>query len=152
MMDSYERIFFDSYIKQPNFNNLELILSPHCNLSCRYCYMKRHNKFYDSPVMSFEIIDQSIKLFSHFKVNQHFSINLFGGEPFLQPQHMKYILEKTKTDDQITSIIIPTNGYYSQRIEQFLKTYPKLFISLSVDGIYNENINATTTPFISRRD
>jgi len=146
MTDSYEQKFFDSYIKQPNFNNLELILSPHCNLSCQYCYMKQHNKGFKSPIMNFETIDQAIDLFSNFKAHQHFSIELFGGEPFLQPQHIEYILEKTKTNNQINSIIIPTNGYYSQIIEQFLKTYSKLQISLSVDGIYNETINRPKHP------
>ena len=146
MTNSYERTIFDAYVKSPAFLNLELMISPHCNLRCKYCYMKRHNQLNNSPVMSKEIIDQSIKLFSEFKTNQQFAIELFGGEVFLQPEVVEYILQKIENNSQITAVMIPTNGYYSNLIETFLKKYPKLYISFSVDGIYNEETNRPKHP------
>lgn len=140
-MDSYEKILFDSYVKNTTYNNLELIISPHCNLKCKYCYMKKYNQLDKSPVMSKETIDQAIQLFSKFKTNQNFVIELFGGEVFLQPQLIEYILQKVENNEQILSVMIPTNGYYPHLVEKFLNTYSKLYVSLSVDGIYNEEVN-----------
>ena len=129
--------------QSPLYTSVELMLSPECNLQCAYCYMKRHNKSNESPKMSKEVIDKTIQVFKDHKQGS-FRIELFGGEPLLQLDLVEYVAQITKDDPQIESITIPTNGYVVcsdyDIIINLLRNYPKVFLSLSVDGPYVDPI------------
>lgn len=141
MTISYEQSLYENIISNQLFNSLELMVSPHCNLKCAYCYMKKYNKLDSSPIINKTTIDKAIDVFSKLKKGQRYSIEVFGGEPLIQADVIEYILQKTKDYKQISYILIPSNGYYTSNIESLLTKYPKLQISFSVDGIYNESIN-----------
>jgi radical SAM protein with 4Fe4S-binding SPASM domain len=130
-----------SVFNDPLFLRLELILSPECNLSCAYCYMKRHNLKGCSPQMPKEIIDQAIATFRSYRKTP-FQIDLFGGEPLLQIDLVRYVLETTKDDPMVALVNIPTNGYvastYPKEVGELLTTFPKLCLSFSVDGPYTD--------------
>lgn len=129
--------------QSPLYTSVELMLSPECNLQCAYCYMKRHNKSNKSPKMSKEVIDKTIQVFKDHKQGS-FRIELFGGEPLLQLDLVEYVAQITKDDPQIESITMPTNGYVVcsdyDTIINLLRNYPKIFLSLSVDGPYADPI------------
>lgn len=147
---SYEYEMFHKIISWKYFYSIELELSPECNLNCKYCYMKRFNKGKKSPVMSKETIDQSIRLFKQLKNDQNITIELFGGEPFLHPNLIEYVCEKTYLDNQIQCISIPTNGYFVSQnytyINNLLQKYPKILLSFSIDGEINEELNRPQRP------
>jgi uncharacterized protein len=147
---SFEQDLFYKIIRWDYFFSIELELSPECNLNCRYCYMKRFNKGKKSPVMNKETIDQSILLFKKLKDGQRFTVELFGGEPFLHPDLIEYVCEKTNLDDQVQCISIPNNGYFISQNYNYtydlLQKYPKLVLSFSVDGEINENFNRPQRP------
>jgi len=136
MMGSYEQELFESIVNCSTVTSIELVLSPECNLQCTYCYMKRHNKGKDSPVMSREVITQAILLFKTLTKRQKtFRIDLFGGEPLMQLDLVEFVLAVTKDDPLISNITIPTNAYFIDKyVEDLLENFPKLHLSLSIDG------------------
>jgi len=135
-MVCYERELFERLMQSGTVTNLELIISPQCNLQCTYCYMKRHNLGSQSPVMDTSTINDSIRLWATVtKNNNPFDISLFGGEPLMQLDIVEYILKLTEHNDLVKRIIIPTNAYFVNRdVENLMSRFPKLHLSLSVDG------------------
>lgn len=56
-----------------------------CNLNCAYCDQKRVN----GPVITEEVMDAAL---NWFRSNRFTSVNLFGAEPFTNPESIKYLL------------------------------------------------------------
>lgn len=139
----------ENIINQKTFQILELMLSPECNLKCRYCYMVRHNTLSNSPRMPKELIDYAINLVKRL-ARKCFKVDLFGGEPLLQLDLVEYVAEKVADDPQIYGITIPTNGYvastYPQEIRRLLKRFPKITLSFSVDGPYVDEYQRPQRP------
>lgn len=84
----------------------ELVLTDSCNRHCPFCYVK-HNGYVET--------EENIKKFiNHVKQtnqdkNERFSINLFGGEPFLNYRGIKMVCDNFLSDYRCNILII-TNG------------------------------------------
>lgn len=131
------------------------ILSDKCNLACKYCFLGNSNKEIEKaqmPAMSKEIAKQSIIYFLE-QNNFHKEFNdlerefiFYGGEPLINFETLKYIIEITpllKNEYNITFPInysMVTNGILlnDERIE-FLKKH-NVMTSISIDG-FNEKAN-----------
>ncbi len=129
---------------------LYLLLTDACNLSCRYCYFEEaipvQHKF---SKMSKEVAKRGVDLFGRI-VNQdiernqdseEFQIILYGGEPFLNWETMKWILEyihdlrcKRKLPEKI-SVTINTNAtLITKEIATSLRQFPFITLAVSIDG------------------
>lgn len=87
------------------YTTIYLLMSQGCNLKCPYCYQPK--EFRDSnKVLTKEIIDDTVKFaFNYFK-EEKVKFSLFGGEPLLNFEVIKYMIEKYP----MFRYILTTNG------------------------------------------
>lgn len=138
--------YFLSEKNNMQIRSLCLILTNQCNFRCKYCInsdMYQYSKGYDNNCMSYDIIDQALKLYvENYKEciiknpNNKFVILFYGGEPLLQLDKIKYVVEKVEKYYKIKEAIygVTTNGYL---IKRSLVTYfskHNFFINISLDG------------------
>src|SRR3989338_208644 len=94
-----------------NPNLLRFLLTFDCNLECKYCQIKT-NLFseYNKPITR-EEIDKSFELFKK-NTNEYHTISMSGGEPTLNFELVKYIVEKTKKELKPGKyrIVLSSNG------------------------------------------
>lgn len=158
--DFLQTYFFNSFhksVKGPSKKDLELIISPKCNLGCRYCYIHKHRKdIFDENIFNEEITLKNLKLVLSWMEKHEFNPNLdlFSGELFAQEIGFK-ILEiiyeheaRIAPDLRCQAITIPTNFTFlnsdelTTRIKdlqaKFLELDIFLFLSASFDGLHME--------------
>jgi len=127
-------------IAQPNrglLTSTSLVLTQKCNMRCVYCYEQAGN--YCQSITS-DIIDAAIELVVRnsllFGVKTP-RLNLFGGEPTLAWNELKYAIRRFKEKCQFHGldgrITLITNGIVSlSRLSSILNDLT--FVSLSFDG------------------
>lgn len=118
-----------------NLSLLELNISQLCNMKCSYCFA--NSGTYDNiGVMTFETAKKAIDLFYEKRKNKRISISFFGGEPFLNFNVIKEVVEyiKSQFNEYNTVFQIATNGtIVSDEILKFLKDN-SFSIQVSLDG------------------
>lgn len=137
--------------------NLELIISPKCNLGCKYCYVHRYrDKIFDDNCFDEENTIKNIHLIMQWLDKNDFNppVEIFSGELLAQEvgyQVLNIICdyqEKREPERRIPSIVIPTNFTFicseeaTARVEAIRKRLDDLGIafglSASFDGKYME--------------
>jgi len=115
----------------------QIVLTKKCNLACKYCYIKQNH-----AIMTTEIFNSHYKILpklmdKYNKKNYHAS--LFGGEPLLNWELIKYIIPILKKDPKCTQIIIITNALLlkDDKKRQFIKDN-NINLSISFDGLWNK--------------
>jgi len=104
-------------------------ISEYCNMHCEYCTADIHNKY----VASTKIFDEFYK--NQLIHSKEYELGIFGGEPFLQPDFIQYIIDKVHSDENCKSIDIPTNAtIMNSKVTKILQ-YPKVKLSISHDGL-----------------
>lgn len=144
-----ERTFFRGLKNNVlNYNSVEFFISPACNLSCKYCYLRKYgDKLYPKEILNYEEIAENSRLLVDWLEDIGFKgrLELFSGEPTLLPiffDMLDYAIEHLK--DAV--ILIPTNMTFlfddelTREIEERLKT-GRVFLSASLDGKYLQDIN-----------
>ena len=155
---------------------IELIISPECNLGCKYCYVHRHRKDI-FPASCFDhdsTITNLYKILNWMKIN-HFNcdIEIFSGELFGQEigyEVMNIIYEWAKElpeEDRLENITIPTNftwimsDEHANKVEELINKFASIKVNLglsaSFDGKYMEENRpylpkGTDIPFSGIRD
>lgn len=115
-----------------NIRNVQLMMSTGCNLSCRYCYQddkKRKN-------MSKEVMESFIDFLCDTNPETETLIDLFGGEPLLNWDIIKYGLELMEDLNLMRKLhfMISTNGtLIDDEIAYTLSKY-NIHVNISVDG------------------
>lgn len=124
-----------------------LLLTDACNLSCVYCYEHNKSHSYMSYETAVEILD---KEFSEQSVEEPVVIDLFGGEPFLNFDLMKQIVDYVTQKYQAYNKVFftTTNGTLVHgNVQEWLIAHKEhLTCGLSLDG--NEtahNINRSNS-------
>lgn len=126
--------------------SLCLVLTNQCNFRCRYCInsdMYQYSKGYDNSCMSYDIIDLALEFYyknyvdcMEINPNTKFVVLFYGGEPLLQMDKIKYVVEKVEKFYNITDATygITTNGFLIDReiISYFSKH--NFFVHVSLDG------------------
>ena len=104
-----------------------------CNLKCAYCYEEEKRNLYLSKERARQLID-FIKNRSNTYSDDNISIVLHGGEPMLNYEVLRYIVENVKIWDEDVSISMTTNGTLinEDNIEFILDNINDL--SISIDG------------------
>ena len=125
---------------------LELIITRDCNFSCSYCNVKK-----SKSTMSLDVVKKSIQfLLTNSKTNTDNEIVFFGGEPTLEFDMIKKIVESLKPLNLITKYVLPTNGSI---LNQEMYAYCKknnIQVSLSYDGIKSQSARGEINDFSSK--
>ena len=165
-----EHTFFRGWKEDiPNWNRIELYLSPECNLDCVYCYVAKHgNELYPPEIrLKGEDLVNNAKILINWLVENGYAPNfdIFSGEPSVKPEFyevVKYIVDKYKDFERKPHIVVPTNYSFllspslTRKMENLIQ-YAKqngvrLFLSASVDGKYCErNRPFKTHPIVDPR-
>jgi sulfatase maturation enzyme AslB (radical SAM superfamily) len=114
--------------------NLSIILTHKCNLKCSYCYENSRN----SKAIDVRIAKKIISEYLNKEDINEVVIDFFGGEPFLEFQHIKEICEWVWSQNWKNKYIFfaTTNGtLVHDEIKDWLRNHKQRFwASLSLDG------------------
>jgi sulfatase maturation enzyme AslB (radical SAM superfamily) len=143
-----------------NMKRIELMLTPVCNLGCRYCYIHKHgNDLYSKEIRDRQTILNNLKIVLNWLIENNYrpGIDLFSGDPLTQRigiEALEMILDRYREvppDRRITSISIPTNFTFilsndlTEQVEFLINEFDKIGIrvslSASIDGKILENMN-----------
>jgi len=117
-----------------NRDNVTLVITQSCNLSCTYCY--EHHK--SKAVMPLKLAKKLIRTeLQSIKNNDGLELDLFGGEPFLEFELIKQITNFVQEECSIPFVIFATtNGTLVHgEIQEWLRDNKDIFTcGLSIDG------------------
>ena len=114
-----------------NINEITLILSTQCNLSCSYCNQKHKESILDIE----SILDTFKKLKENNKINKNTKIDFFGGEPLLEYNNLIILYNELKKIG-----LNNFNIYSNAKLEKILEIPNDIKIITSYDGI-NQKYN-----------
>ena len=116
------------------------LLTSACNFKCKYCFVKTRMKKPDNTYMTKEIAEKGLLLLKRNLNNEHETrIIFYGGEPLLNFEVMKYVVERVKELDMNISYTVMTNGsIVNSEIMDFLKEN-KFSVGVSIDGLEDTN-------------
>ncbi|WP_069931581.1 PapB family radical SAM/SPASM ranthipeptide maturase [Streptomyces agglomeratus] len=133
---SQARIDIPLGFSRPNLTGLSLQVTDACNLACSYCYFYKK----DPVALTHEIIDRSLDLLDREcgESSADWHVNLFGGEPTLRPDLIRYICSNVRSRAESrgknVSFSMTTNGTrFDQRLLD-LTTEFEISTMLSLDG------------------
>ena len=139
-----------------NYKQLELNLSPHCDLNCTYCYLNKHSEeFYPTEAIKTDNIlkNTSMLLDWLYKNDYRPSLEFFSGDPLVQNtghELIELVIKKAKEYGRPLSnyLSIPTNMgvlFFPDKLERLERNMAeaeklgfKIGLSASVDGPYME--------------
>lgn len=121
--------------------NITFWVTERCNLACKYCYVHKQPK-----TMTLETAEQTIKYFTNkfdetVAAGKRINVALHGGEPLLNFDVIRYIVEtlKERYDGHIIFTMTTNGTVFEKDIYDFIKG--KVQISVSIDG--NRKTNDT---------
>lgn len=106
-----------------NSNTNVLVLTTECNWDCEYCF--QHSQDYKRYTLSKEQIKNNIDEIVEAEEDSYTSICLFGGEPFLFWDNLKYAIEYAEQAKDGMFFQINTNGSWFEKTEHCIE-YAKL--------------------------
>lgn len=136
----------ESYI-QNNVSLLILQVTQNCNLRCKYCVYSGSyvNRVHTNKRMNFETAKQAVDFYyEHSKNVDIASISFYGGEPLLEFELIKRIVEycENKFSGKQLNLNMTTNAtLFSTEVMDFLQSH-KINLTISLDGpeeIQNKN-------------
>jgi radical SAM protein with 4Fe4S-binding SPASM domain len=89
-----------------------------CNARCKHCFIDFNNQSIFRNELSLDEIKKMTKYFG----KSLFNVNLTGGEPFLR-KDMFEIARSYFLNTTIQSLFITTNGYFTDKIKDFLDNF-----------------------------
>lgn len=114
--------------------NITFWVTEKCNLACKYCYVHKQPK-----TMTLETAEQTIKYFTDkfdetVAAGKRINVALHGGEPLLNFDVIRYIVEtlKERYDGHIIFTMTTNGTVFEKDIYDFIKG--KVQISVSIDG------------------
>ena len=135
--------------------DIEIIVSPECNLKCKYCYFQKHQKdLYPDILINDKLILENCLKIARWGIRNNFKgeLSLFSGE--ILAQQIGYDLLNalyelySSTKIKPRTIIIPTNFTFicdeqlTKRVEEIIEKFKSinifLCLSASFDGKYLE--------------
>lgn len=106
--------------------NGTVIVTYRCNARCTMC-----NRYKAPSLPEEEISIDTIK-----KLPPMYFTNITGGEPFIRQDLKDIVRELYKKSDRI---VISTNGFFTDRIIDLCKEFPKVGIRISIEGLEETN-------------
>ena len=106
--------------------NGTVIVTYRCNAKCWMC-----NRYMAPSLPEDEIKIDTIK-----KLPKMYFTNITGGEPFIRTDLKEIVRELYEISDRI---VISTNGFFTDRIVDLAKEFPKIGIRISIEGLQKTN-------------
>ncbi len=103
-----------------------VIVTYRCNARCNMCNV------YQYPTGR----QEEITLDEIEKLPEMAFTNITGGEPFIRQDIPEIVEELYKKSDRI---VISTNGYFTERIIELCKRFPKVGVRISIEGLQETN-------------
>ena len=122
---------------KPDLSVMYLILTDKCNLKCKYCFIEAgFSEDYQCKDMEWEVAQKALDYFSKNRNhNLECQVWFYGGEPFINSKLLFKCLDYLKENDpEVNQMIISNGTLITKEIAFKLKDYPKLQISVSLDG------------------
>jgi uncharacterized protein len=132
---------------------LLVVLSEKCNLNCTYCGVDKWSKKTIDPYL---YLEEFRKLRASYP-DETIKIDFFGGEPLLQIDLIKIILDEVKKDGNI-KLFMPTNGLLLDEDKADFLVENNIEVSISFDGLWQDtnrlqlNGKPTLERFFEKRD
>lgn len=128
-----------------NMNQLVLQITQNCNLRCNYCAYTKNDGFqrtHSNKNMNKETAIKSLEFFrKHTIDSKDIRISFYGGEPFINYELMKMLIEESNKffQGKKLSFNVTTNGtVFNREILSFLEKY-QVKLTISLDG--NKNVH-----------
>ncbi|MFD3158831.1 radical SAM protein (plasmid) [Haloimpatiens sp. FM7330] len=122
------------YSNVNKLSRLTLNMSNKCNLNCKYCYANGGNYHRKDALMSKEAFEKIFNNLKERNIKNIREVKFFGGEPLLNSELVKHILEKLDKNFNIDKYIIVTNGtLLSHDFVKFCMQY-NCYFAISLDG------------------
>lgn len=118
---------------------IQLLMAQGCNLGCRYCYAWRNGSNQKRTLMSFEMAKKSVDfLIARSAERKELQITFFGGEPLLNYQTIKEVVEYCKqiekTSAKTFTFELITNGtLLDEEVVDFIVAH-RFLLMISIDG------------------
>ncbi|PXW26424.1 His-Xaa-Ser system radical SAM maturase HxsB [Paraburkholderia caballeronis] len=134
------------YQRLPNFTNLHIFVATlRCDHSCPYCQVSRQSEDRAAFDMSYEIADHALDLMFR-SPSPALKLEFQGGEPLLNFDLVRYIVEKAEQRARIASrelevVIATTLSLATQKILEYCRDH-HILLSTSLDGpanLHNRN-------------
>lgn len=126
---------------------LVLNISNVCNMNCRYCYAGGGAYGDKESLMNIDVLDKILTFFYRCYDNIEV-IQLFGGEPTLNVEAMKYVCEYIQKNNKNTGISMVTNGTnLNEELMDLIDKY-HIFVTVSIDC---KELHDNLRPFNSGR-
>jgi radical SAM protein with 4Fe4S-binding SPASM domain len=140
-----------------NYKQLELNISPHCDLNCTYCYLNKHEEeFYPSDTLKTKTILKNTDILIEWLYENNYSptLEIFSGDPLVQNighEIIELLIDKAKKHGRPVSnfLSIPTNMgvlHFPDKLERLEKNIAeaekvgfRIGLSASVDGPFMED-------------
>ena len=169
LFNNFLEDYFYKNLKKENNDifNIELIISPKCNLGCRYCYIHKYGKdLFPSEKYDETNIINNLKLILKWfkKQNFHFRLELFSGELFAQKIGYEVLdeivvwLRENKDKKILKDILIPTNftflmsEKYTEKIEKYIEEFHLLGANLVLSASFDGKFCETNRPYKKNLD
>lgn len=110
----------------PKKLNGTVIVTYRCNARCTMC-----NRYKAPSTPEEEISLETIK-----KLPEMYFTNITGGEPFIRTDLKEIVRELYKKSERI---VISTNGFFTDRIIDLCREFPKVGIRISIEGLEETN-------------
>lgn len=109
-----------------------LTITNGCNLNCRYCYETYKDERKMSEEKAVGIIEKELL---NLQYNERLNVSFIGGEPFLNFQLIKNVVEKYIDDDRVFFTCSSNGTLVHGEIKEWIKNiFPKFSYNLSLDG------------------
>lgn len=141
--DFHERTFYKAFLSafeknKPRPHMIEpeafvILPTTKCNAKCYYCYESKYNKL----DMTFETADKVIKYIKKSIKGNRTNILWFGGEPFCNPQIIKYIASNLRKEGiEFVSRTISNGSLFTSidDIEEIIKVTNLKSAQITLDG------------------
>lgn len=134
------------YQRLRNFTNLHLfVVTLRCDHSCAYCQVSRRSENKAAFDMTFETARKGLDLAFH-SPNQALKIEFQGGEPLLNFDLIRYIVEEAEVRNEsegrdLQFVIATTLSLATDEILEYCRDH-KIYLSSSLDGpedLHNKN-------------
>nr|WP_279197010.1 His-Xaa-Ser system radical SAM maturase HxsB [Ralstonia mannitolilytica] len=129
-----------------NFTNLHIfVVSLRCDHSCQYCQVSRQSEDKAAFDMTQETADRALEL-TFRSPNPAIKIEFQGGEPLLNFELVRYIVEKAETRARsegrdLQCVITTTLSLATEEILEYCRDH-RIYLSSSLDGpedLHNKN-------------
>lgn len=129
----------ETFSEEPILKSLCLHIAHDCNLRCGYCFAGTGDFGGNRAMMSKEIAEQAVEYaIKGSKQRHNLELDLFGGEPLVNPEVVKHVINYVRTREKETGknikLTLTTNGtLLNDEMIEFLNEN-RVMLVLSLDG------------------